>query len=1318
MVRAKLKKLLAGTLAAAVTVTSALAGPVPLKAEPVSKTQKEPDNLTVSEDGYAGYLFAYFTGSSMAIHFAVSADGYHYTALNGNKAVVNQTVGRKVARDPYIIKGQNGDYYMLATDLKGGDNKTELDNKGNYVWGANDSIVTWHSTDLIHWDQETLITIRNQYDSTKADNQKRVWAPEAIWDAEKESYMIYWSMEGGEEYGDNLMIWYAYTDDFTELTSEPQVLYNPSPTGLNLKQMGSNGGTDAIDADIIENDGKFYMYYKWSGGNTAGINLAVSDTLTGGYAPLDYDPDEEDVQSAGELCGSAYVEGGDVYKLNGQEKWILIADHNWQKFYGMAESEDLEHWTDVPADDCVINFSQGDGNPKHGAVIPITAEQYEALWEEWGVKEADGTIASSTSIPHTVTSEYPDTPEGSSQTPVASFDFENVEGSTAKDTSGNNHDAVIMGTQGEGADQWAIKDGALVLNNSTAVTSGSGSGAYLELPDLFESGMDTMTISFDVTPGASQHKNFFTVAIGDAAVTCEKAKGAYFYGRVNPTQILSHITKAGWGSEEKVDTAANMSNSGKKTNLMYVFKPDRISVFADGVLVAEGATTIKLSDLGSELSAWLGKSFYSGDGMFNGTFDNIEIYDRALTDEEILEKFPQEAGNSTLHKVSVQGACVIKEDVDTDNKVITQYISRNNSQLKDLTNAAVDFEVLSGYKISGLKGFYNLEDGEKITISSLSDPSVKEEWFIQGVLCNNPALGGLYADPDIDAFNGKYYIYPTTDGFLGWNTQKFHVFSSDDLVSWKDEGVILDLSAGDVKWANTTDCYAWAPAIEGKNDKYYFYFCGRDKATNKQAIGVAVADSPTGPFVAEDEPLMTVDACKEAGGQLSQTIDPAIYTDEETGESYMLFGNGGNGYNIVKLNEDMISWDPETLYHYPNGTFPNFRESIHVFKKDGRYHFTWSCDDTGSENYSIRYAVADSLYPEKNTDGSWGAFKATDRGLILAKDPSQDILGTGHHCFLKIPGTEDYYIAYARFGTPLSAYEGDNKVKGTHREVCLEPVSFDEDGYIEKIQPTHTGITEPVTYGNNKEQEKDQKAADEVAGMINDLVKASAGDLAAAVKKAREAYDALTAEQKKLIAPQVKEALEKAEESLKPAKEDPKPRPAVVTKKPAAKGTVFTEGKLSFVVTNADASSPEAACKLCTDKKVKKITIPQTAKDANGITYKVTAVAVNAFKGTKTLKNVTLAKSIVSIEKNAFSGCTALKKIIIPAEVKTIGANAFKGDKNLNKIIVKSGALEKVGKNAFKGISKKAVIQVPKKQKKAYEKLFAKKGQAASVKVK
>ena len=125
-------KLIALILAIVVALSSVFPG-MAVKASETSgaigEAKAEPA-VSQGQEEYVGYLFAYFTGASRAIHFAVSADGYHYTALNGNKAVITQTVGRKSARDPYIIKGQNGDYYMMATDLYGGNQQEELDKNG------------------------------------------------------------------------------------------------------------------------------------------------------------------------------------------------------------------------------------------------------------------------------------------------------------------------------------------------------------------------------------------------------------------------------------------------------------------------------------------------------------------------------------------------------------------------------------------------------------------------------------------------------------------------------------------------------------------------------------------------------------------------------------------------------------------------------------------------------------------------------------------------------------------------------------------------------------------------------------------------------------------------------------------------------------------------------------------------------------------------------------------------------------------------------------------------------------------------------------
>ena len=97
----------------------------------------------------------------------------------------------------------------------------------------------------------------------------------------------------------------------------------------------------------------------------------------------------------------------------------------------------------------------------------------------------------------------------------------------------------------------------------------------------------------------------------------------------------------------------------------------------------------------------------------------------------------------------------------------------------------------------------------------------------------------------------------------------------------------------------------------------------------------------------------------------------------------------------------------------------------------------------------------------------------------------------------------------------------------------------------------------------------------------------------------------------------------------------------------------------------------------------------------DGITYKVTAIGANAFKGQKKLATVVIGANVSNIGKNAFNGCSSLQNITI-----------------------KSTKLKTVGTGAFKGINKKATIKVPKAKKKAYTKLLSGKGQAKSVKVK
>jgi beta-xylosidase len=298
------------------------------------------------------------------------------------------------------------------------------------------------------------------------------------------------------------------------------------------------------------------------------------------------------------------------------------------------------------------------------------------------------------------------------------------------------------------------------------------------------------------------------------------------------------------------------------------------------------------------------------------------------------------------------------------------------------------------------------------------------------VTVRRQVLPGLYADPNIARFGDTFYIYPTTDGFAGWSGTQFTAFSSKDLVHWEDHGVILDLGP-DITWADNS---AWAPTIAQKNGKYYFYFSGglATGDTRKQ-LGVAVADSPTGPFRdALGHPLVA------AGAYSGQMIDSAVFTDDN-GQSYLYWGNG-NSYQ-VPLNADMVSFDPTKVRTYkPTG----YNEGSFVFKRKGLYYFMWSENDTRSENYQVAYATSTSPL------GPWSA----RRGAILQKNLALGIKGTGHNSVIRVPGTDDWYIVYHRFAIP----NGD----GTHRETTIDRMDFNRDGTIKNVVPTLGSIC-PVT---------------------------------------------------------------------------------------------------------------------------------------------------------------------------------------------------------------------------------------------------------------
>ena len=292
----------------------------------------------------------------------------------------------------------------------------------------------------------------------------------------------------------------------------------------------------------------------------------------------------------------------------------------------------------------------------------------------------------------------------------------------------------------------------------------------------------------------------------------------------------------------------------------------------------------------------------------------------------------------------------------------------------------------------------------------------------------NPLFPGWYADPDVEVFNGRYWIYPTYSA--PYDQQTFlDAFSSTDLVTWRRSPRILD--ADSVKWAKRA---VWAPCVVSNGGKFYLFFGANDIQNDRQegGIGVAAADKPEGPF--RDllgKPLID----KFHNG--AQPIDQFAFKDKD-GSWYLLYG-GWRHCNIARLKPDFTG-----LLPFPDGqtfkeiTPEHYVEGPVLFLRNGKYYFMWSEGGWTGPDYSVAYAVADSPL---------GPF--TRVGKILQQD-AQVATGAGHHSVLQIPGRDEWFIVYHR--RPLGERDAN------HRVTCIDRMEFDGDGKIKPVKITFEGV--------------------------------------------------------------------------------------------------------------------------------------------------------------------------------------------------------------------------------------------------------------------
>ncbi len=203
----------------------------------------------------------------------------------------------------------------------------------------------------------------------------------------------------------------------------------------------------------------------------------------------------------------------------------------------------------------------------------------------------------------------------------------------------------------------------------------------------------------------------------------------------------------------------------------------------------------------------------------------------------------------------------------------------------------------------------------------------------------NPVIRDQFsADPTARVFNDRMYIYPSHD--IPGATEKlkewfcmadYHVFSSDNLSDWTDHGVII--SQERVPWVDAGSYSMWAPDCVFKDGRYYFYFPAAPKGEERGfRVGVAVADKPEGPFMPMRKPIDGING-----------IDPCVLVDDD-GSSYIYWA--GMGLRGARLSDDMMTLasEPVLIDGMPEG----FKEGPFVFKRDGKYYFTfpWVQDKT------------------------------------------------------------------------------------------------------------------------------------------------------------------------------------------------------------------------------------------------------------------------------------------------------------------------------------------------------------------------------------
>ena len=341
--------------------------------------------------------------------------------------------------------------------------------------------------------------------------------------------------------------------------------------------------------------------------------------------------------------------------------------------------------------------------------------------------------------------------------------------------------------------------------------------------------------------------------------------------------------------------------------------------------------------------------------------------------------------------------------------------------------------------------------GEDYSQYGRTDKGVNYENYIDGIRYdssifyqNNSTIVG--ADPSVITVGDEYYLYVTNSD--GGDCSYIQGYKSKNLTDWEWLGRVFvpDRNA----WAVSS---LWAPEVVEHNGKYYMYYSGYDTNLRHMGIGLAVSDSPAGPFkefegtlangTVVDKTISPFNSVFKEYDSSFKLIDPNLFIDDD-GRIYLYVSQdqvrGQSSVYGMELESDLVSIKVDTLtgplakpsleWENPYAT-SKWNEAPFMFKHNGKYYLLYSANFYKSSLYSIGCAVSTSPL---------GKFTKMETPLLSAREEWPYISGPGHCSIFPSVDKSEYYIAYH------SHVDVENG--GSIRKINFDKVSFVGDEMV------------------------------------------------------------------------------------------------------------------------------------------------------------------------------------------------------------------------------------------------------------------------------